>query len=204
MQETRETQVQSLGQEDPLEEGMAIHSSILVWRIPRTVGPSRLWSIGSHRVGHDWSDLAHTLSTTASFAGCKHRGWGHTGLYCVGIICWYIATLLGQAIKWTRVNCQKIKSSLTKSFIFIFLRNLHVVFYSAYAILRVSLVAQVVKNLYAMQETQVQSLGQEGPMKKGMAIHSSILAWESQGQRSLVNYSPWGRKESCHFTLFSR
>ena len=71
---------------------------------------------------------------------------------------------------------KKIKSSLTKSFIFIFLRNLHVVFYSAYAILRVSLVAQVVKNLYAMQETQVQSLGQEGPMKKGMAIHSSSLA----------------------------
>ena len=71
---------------------------------------------------------------------------------------------------------KKIKSSLTKSFIFIFLRNLHVVFYSAYAILRVSLVAQVVKNLYAMQETQVQSLGQEGPMKKGMAIQSSILA----------------------------
>ena len=71
---------------------------------------------------------------------------------------------------------EKIKSSLTKSFIFNFLRNLHTVFYSAYAILQASLVAQVVKNLYAMQETQVQPLGQEGPMKKGMAIHSSILA----------------------------
>ena len=71
---------------------------------------------------------------------------------------------------------EKIKSSLTKSFIFNFLRNRHILFYSVYAILRVSLVAQVVKNLYAMQETQVQSLGQEGPRKKGMAIHSGILA----------------------------
>ena len=40
-----------------------------------------------------------------------------------------------------------------------------------------SLVAQMVKNLPAMQETQVQSLGQENPLEKGMATHSSILAW---------------------------
>ena len=38
--------------------------------------------------------------------------------------------------------------------------------------------AQVVKNLPAMQETRVQSLGQEDPLEKGMATHSSILAWE--------------------------
>ena len=43
---------------------------------------------------------------------------------------------------------------------------------------RVSLVAQMVKNLPAMQETQVQSLGQEDTLEKGMATHSSILAWE--------------------------
>ena len=41
----------------------------------------------------------------------------------------------------------------------------------------VSLVAQVVKNLPAMQETQVQSLGGENPLEKEMATHSSILAW---------------------------
>ena len=40
-----------------------------------------------------------------------------------------------------------------------------------------SLVAQMVKNLPAMQETQVQPLGQEGPLEKGMATHSSTLAW---------------------------
>ena len=52
----------------------------------------------------------------------------------------------------------------------------------------------VVKNLPAMQEMQVQSLGLEDPPKKEMATHSSILPGESHGQRSLVGYSPWGRK----------
>ena len=42
---------------------------------------------------------------------------------------------------------------------------------------RASLVAQMVKNLPAMQETKVQSLGQEEPLEKGMAAHSSILVW---------------------------
>ena len=45
MQEIQETRVQSLGQEDPLEEGMATHSSILAWRISWTEEPSRLQSI---------------------------------------------------------------------------------------------------------------------------------------------------------------
>ena len=49
----QETQVQSLGGEDPLEKGMAAHSRILAWRIPRTVEPRGLESMGSHRVGHD-------------------------------------------------------------------------------------------------------------------------------------------------------
>ena len=49
MQEMQETLVPSLGQEYPLEEGMAIHSSILAWRIPRTEEPGGLQSIGSQR-----------------------------------------------------------------------------------------------------------------------------------------------------------
>ena len=48
-----ETWVQSLGWEDPLEEGMAIHSSILAWRMPRTEEPGGLQSMESHTVGHD-------------------------------------------------------------------------------------------------------------------------------------------------------
>ena len=59
---------------------------------------------------------------------------------------------------------------------------------------------QMVKNLPAMQETQVLSLGLslgwEDPLKKGMATHSSILAWIIPWKRSLVGYSPWSHKES--------
>ena len=47
------TWVQSLGWEDPLEEGMATHSSVLAWRIPWTEETGRLQSSGSQRVGHD-------------------------------------------------------------------------------------------------------------------------------------------------------
>ena len=50
----QEIQVWSLGWEDPLEKEMAIHSSILIWKIPRTEEPGGLKSIGSQRVRHDF------------------------------------------------------------------------------------------------------------------------------------------------------
>ena len=50
MQEPHETQVRSLGQEDPLEEGKATHSSILTWRIPWTEEPGGLQFLGSQKV----------------------------------------------------------------------------------------------------------------------------------------------------------
>ena len=62
--------------------------------------------------------------------------------------------------------------------------------------LRASLVAQILKNLPAMQETQVRSLGQEDPPEKGMATLSRILAWRIPWQRSMPSYSPWDCKES--------
>ena len=46
-----------------------------------------------------------------------------------------------------------------------------------------------------MQEIRVQSSGWEDPLEEKMATHSSILAWESHGQRSMAGYSPWGPKE---------
>ena len=57
--------VPSLGQEDPLEEGTATHSSILAWRIPWTEEAGGLQPMESQRVGHDWSDLAqkHDIPT---------------------------------------------------------------------------------------------------------------------------------------------
>ena len=53
MQELQETRVRSLGGEDPLEESMATHSSILAWSIPWIEGPGGLQSMGSQRVGHE-------------------------------------------------------------------------------------------------------------------------------------------------------
>ena len=54
----------------------------------------------------------------------------------------------------------------------------------------------MVKRLPTMRGTQIQSLGQEDPLEKGMATHSSIPAWRIHRQRSLVGYSPWSHKES--------
>ena len=55
---------------------------------------------------------------------------------------------------------------------------------------RASLVAQLVKNPPAMQETWVQSLGWEDPLEKGMATYSSILAWKIPWREESVGYSP--------------
>ena len=59
-----------------------------------------------------------------------------------------------------------------------------------------SLVTQTVKHLPTTRETQVGSLGQEDPLEKEMATHSSILAWKIPWTEDPVGYSPWGHKES--------
>ena len=63
----RETRVQFLGREDPLEKEMAIHSSTLAWKIPRMEEPDRLQSMGPQRVGLDWE-----TSLSLSFKTIKH------------------------------------------------------------------------------------------------------------------------------------
>ena len=52
-----------------------------------------------------------------------------------------------------------------------------------------------IRNLSAVWETWVRSLGWEDPLEEGMATHSSILAGKSHGQRSLAGYIPWGHRE---------
>ena len=61
---------------------------------------------------------------------------------------------------------------------------------------------QRLKHLPGMQETWVQSLGQEDPLEKEMATYSSILPGESHGAGSLVGYSPWSHKESDTRVVF--
>ena len=58
----RETQVQYLGREDPLEKEMATHSSTLAWKIPWMEEHGGLQSMGSQRVGHDWATLLHFIN----------------------------------------------------------------------------------------------------------------------------------------------
>ena len=64
-------------------------------------------------------------------------------------------------------------------------------FWEAPSALTLLLVTQLVKNLPAVRESWVRSLGWEDPLQEGKATHSSILAWRIHGL-----YSPWGRKES--------
>ena len=61
--EMQETQVQFLGQEDPLEKEMATHSNIPAWKIPWTGEPGRLQSMGSQRVRQDWAHIHLQTST---------------------------------------------------------------------------------------------------------------------------------------------
>ena len=66
-----ETQVRSLGQKDPLEKGMAVHFSILVWRIPWTEELGGLQSLGSERVRHD--RVTNTFTTEGAVGALKGR-----------------------------------------------------------------------------------------------------------------------------------
>ena len=72
-----ETQVRFPSWEDPLEEGMTTHSSILAWRIPWTEEPGGLLSKGLQRVGHNWSDLA-CMHIQTKFKETKHRKASHS------------------------------------------------------------------------------------------------------------------------------
>ena len=139
---------------------MATHSSVLAWRIPGTGNPGGLPSMGSHRVGHDWSDTA--AAAAEHIEGTPHKlrfveskflvlNWNIVDLqYCVSFKC------TAKWISFTYMHC----------------------FMYTYTQYMASLVAQSGKNLLAVQETRVQSLGWEDPLEKEMASHSSILAWK--------------------------
>ena len=89
IQELQEMWVRSPGQEDPLEEGMAIHSSILAWRIPWTVEPGGLQSMGSQSVGHDWSHLTHIIDLQGVNYGCRAKWVHYTYIFFLNILFYY-------------------------------------------------------------------------------------------------------------------
>ena len=83
-----------LGQEDPLEKGMAIHSSILAWRIPRTEEPGRLQSKGLQRAEHDW--VTNTLKIPYGWwLSGDLEGEGEKGKWEV-----QIQNLSGSSLSW--------------------------------------------------------------------------------------------------------
>ena len=69
--------VQSLGQEDPLEKGMATQSSILAWEIPWTEEPGRLQSMGSQRVGHNWATKHFHVSIKVTYLEDISNPWSY-------------------------------------------------------------------------------------------------------------------------------
>ena len=79
----QETWIQSLGQEDPLEEGMAIHFSNLAWRMPRTEQTGRLQSMGSQRVRNNWATIISTRSSHISLhmsTQCSFMCWEYINM----------------------------------------------------------------------------------------------------------------------------
>ena len=90
----QEMWIRFLGQEDPLEEGMATHSSILAWRIPRTGEPGGLQSIGLQRVGHDRSKWAGTLHknelrSKSTFVSPAKSAWYQANTHYISYIVLY-------------------------------------------------------------------------------------------------------------------
>ena len=75
MQKTKETQVRSLGWEDPLEEEMATHFSILDWKVPWTEEAGGLQSKESQRVGHNWVTERSTYEKMALLEGENNGMW---------------------------------------------------------------------------------------------------------------------------------
>ena len=135
---------------------MAPHSSTLAWKIPWIEEPGRLQSMGSLRVGHDWA-------TSLSLFTFTHwrRKWQPTPVFLPGESQGR-GSLVGCRL-WGRTELDTTEATSQQQ------QQQHV-YWS-------SLVAQIVKNMPVMQETWIWSLGQEDPLKKGMATHSSILAW---------------------------
>ena len=165
---------------------MATHSSVLAWRIPGTGNPGGLPSMGSHRVGHDWSDTA--AAAAEHIEGTPHKlrfveskflvlNWNIVDLqYCVSFKC------TAKWISFTYMHC----------------------FMYTYTQYMASLVAQSGKNLPAVQETRVQSLGWEDPLEKEMATPLQYPCLENlmdRGQR-IVGCSPWGRNNNAYMCAY--
>ena len=177
---------------------MAPHSSTLAWKTPWTEELGGLQSMGSRRVGHDWATSlslscigegngnplqcsclenprdggawwAAVSGVAQSRIRLKRLSSSSSILQLVAYLC--VTTLRYWCKPKHRWKKLQSESSWLKCFFFF------LIYWYVFYLFRDSLVAQIVKKLPAMQETWVRSLGLEDPLEKGVATHSSILAW---------------------------
>ena len=140
----RETWVRSLGQEDPLEKEMATHSSTLAWRIPWREEPGGLHSMGSQRVGHDWTSLSLSVDCRNTCFGL----WSKDGLKRIRDV-WLEGKGLSVNFRIWMWSQSKTNYSVINS-----LAALKCSLTSVKCKYWAPLVSSVVKNLPAMQEKQ--------------------------------------------------
>ena len=146
-----------MGQEDPLEEGRASHSSISAWRIPWTKEPGRLQPIASQRVRNDWSNLAQTHPDCLLLFTLSKYLPSHWVLESYLFVNWFFFCLFP--------TCLSDSQSFPGD--------------------------SVVKNLPAMQETQIWSLGVERrKWRRKWQPTPVFLPGKFHGQESLVGYHP--------------
>ena len=141
---------------------MATHSNTLAWRIPWTEEPGRLPSIVLQRVRHYWSDLACTHTLFIFILGNTSYQWKHRHISFIGEL--------------TKITLFIFSNSFMHMF-FILNRRIETLHKTNNWFYFASLVAQRLKRLPPMWETQVRSLGRQDPLEKEMVTHSSILAW---------------------------
>ena len=192
---------------------MATHSSVLTWRLPGTGEPGGLPSMGSHRVRHDWSDLAvaaapaalteegELLKQSLHFSGFSQENVPFPNL--LRLVWWRGAEFRTWLQSWLDQHflppglCQVSASWWEKKLLWEFGKG------QARGIWG-SLVAQMVKNLPTMWKTWVWSLGREDPLEKGIAIHSSILAWKIPWAEEPGGLQPMGSQRARHDSFFFR
>ena len=157
---------------------MASHSSTLAWKIPWTEGPGGVsrsqTQLGDFTFTFHFHALEKEMATHSSVLAWRIPGKGEPSAAVYGVT--------QSRTRLKRLSSSSRREEKCRAFLIIPTN---------------SLVAQTIKHLPAMRETQVQSIGWEDLLEKEMATHSTVLAWKIHGRRSLVHYSgPWGRRES--------